>query len=128
MALCGLDECATTDLANPTLIISRRERSDGYARKAGATYYYRFKAQKGSVKVTLKGWTNNYATQFEADLLSSDGTDLGDIYVSASDTPSSKSKDFSFDSDQPVTIVVKLSQGENFEVAGVPAINACRSG
>jgi hypothetical protein len=111
MALCGLTSAQSTDPANPTPITSNKVQ--GFASKAGATYYYRFKAKPGSVTVTLKGWTNNYATQFEADLLSSDGTDLGDIYVSASDTPSSKSKDFSFDSDQPVTIVVKLLKDEN---------------
>jgi hypothetical protein len=111
VALCGLTSAQSQDPANPTPITSNKVQ--GFANKAGATYYYRFKAKKGSVTVTLKGWTNNYSTQFEADLLSSDGTDLDDIYVSASDTPSSASKDFSFDSEQPVTIVVKLLKDEN---------------
>jgi hypothetical protein len=111
VALCGLTSAQSQDPANPTPITSNKVQ--GFANNAGATYYYRFKAKKGSVTVTLKGWTNNYSTQFEADLLSSDGTDLDDIYVSASDTPSSASKDFSFDSEQLVTIVVKLLKDEN---------------
>jgi hypothetical protein len=114
MALCGLTIAQSQDPANPTPITSNYV--EGKAHEAGATYYYRFKAKPGTVKITLKGRTNNYATQFEADLISSSGADLGKIYVSASDTASSASKDFSFDSAQPVTIVVKLLPDEHVKL------------
>jgi len=63
-------------------------------------------AKTGSVKVTLVGQTNNYSTQFEADLINSSGADLGKIYVSASDQRNHTLKVFSSDRDQPVNIVV----------------------
>ncbi|PYS46753.1 MAG: hypothetical protein DMF68_18165 [Acidobacteria bacterium] len=107
-ALCGLTRAQSTDPTNPTPITSGT--SSGQAGPAGATYYYRFNAAQGSVKITLKGQTNNYSTQFEADVLNMDGTDLGDIYVSAGDAAKSESKDFSFANAQPVNIVVKLTK------------------
>ena len=108
MALCGLTSAQSTDPANPTPITTKTV--EGKATGAGATYYYRFKAKTGSVKVTLAGQTNYYSTQFEADLLNSAGKDLGDIYVSASDQANHALKVFSFDSDQSVDIVVKLTK------------------
>lgn len=113
MALCGLTSAQSQDPANPTPIITKKV--EGKASGAGATYYYRFKAQKGSVKVTLVGQTNNYAAQFEADLLNSAGNALGDIYVSASDVANHALKVFSFDSDQFVTIVVKLTKDDTLK-------------
>jgi hypothetical protein len=113
VALCGLVKAQSQDPANPTPITTKKV--EGKASGAGATYYYRFKAKKGSVKVTLAGQTNNYSTQFEADLLNSAGKDLGDIFVSASDQPNHTVKVFSFDSDQSVTIVVKLSKDDTLK-------------
>jgi hypothetical protein len=113
MALCGLAAAQSTDPANPTPITSKEV--EGKATGAGATYYYRFSAQKGSVRVTLAGRTNNYSTQFEADLLDSAGKDLGDIYVSADDSGNHAFKDFSFDSDQSVNIVVKLTKDDTLK-------------
>jgi len=113
VALCGLTSAQSTDPANPTPITTKKV--EGKASGAGATYYYRFKAQKGSVKVTLVGQTNNYSTQFEADLLDSAGKDLGDIYVNASDRLNQALKVFSFDSDQSVDIVVKLTKDDTLK-------------
>ncbi|HEX3086223.1 MAG TPA: CARDB domain-containing protein [Pyrinomonadaceae bacterium] len=113
MALCGLASAQSQDPANPTPITTKQV--EGKATGAGATYYYRFNAQKGSVKVTLAGQTNNYAAQFEADLISSGGADLGKIYVSASDQVNHTLKVFSFDSNQPVTIVVKLTKDDTLK-------------
>ena len=113
VALCGLTSAQSQDPANPTPITSNKVQ--GFANKAGATYYYRFKAKKGIVTVTLKGWTNNYSTQFEADLISSSGADLGKIYVSASDQRNHALKVFSFDSDQSVDIVVKLTKDDSLK-------------
>ena len=113
VALCGLTSAQSTDPANPTPITTKKV--EGKASGAGATYYYRFKAQKGSVKVTLVGQTNNYSTQFEADLLDSAGKDLGDIYVNASDQVNQALKVFSFDSDQSVDIVVKLTKDDTLK-------------
>lgn len=110
-ALCGLTQAQSQDPANPTPITSNAV--EGKAKEAGATYYYRFKAKKGNVTITLKGQTNNYSTQFEADLVNSAGADLGDIYVSAGDTAASASKTFTFDNEQSVTIVVKLLKDDN---------------
>jgi hypothetical protein len=111
MALCGQTRAQSTDPANPTPITS--STVSGQAKSGGATYYYRFNAQQGSVKITLTGQTDNYSTQFEADVVNMAGTDLGDIYVSASDTAQSSSQNFSFDSAQPVNIVVKLSKDKS---------------
>ena len=113
MALCGLTNAQSTDPANPTPITTKKV--EGQAKGAGATYYYRFNAHKGSVKVTLMGQTNNYAAQFEADLISSSGADLGKIYVSASNEVNHTLKTFSFDSDQSVDIVVKLAKDDTLE-------------
>ena len=108
MTLCGQTRAQSTDPANPTPITS--STVSGQAKSGGATYYYRFNALQGSVKITLTGQTDNYSTQFEADVVNMAGTDLGDIYVSASDTAQSSSQKFSFDSAQPVNIIVKLSK------------------
>jgi hypothetical protein len=108
MALFRLASAQSQDPTNPTPITTKKV--EGKANGAGATYYYRFNAQKGSVKVTLEGQTNNYAAQFEADLISSSGADLGKIYVSASDQANHTVKVFSFDTDQAVNIVVKLAK------------------
>src|SRR3982750_316634 len=108
IALCGQTRAQSTDPANPTPITS--STVSGQAKSGGATYYYRFNALQGSVKITLTGQTDNYSTQFEADVVNMAGTDLGDIYVSAGDTAQSSSQNFSFDSAQPVNIVVKLSK------------------
>src|SRR5436305_10165966 len=108
MTLCGQTRAQSTDPAHPTPITS--STVSGQAKSGGATYYYRFNALQGGVKVTLTGQTNNYASQFEADVVNMAGTDLGDIYVSAGDTAQSSSQNFSFDSAQPVNIVVKLSK------------------
>jgi hypothetical protein len=113
MALCGLTSAQSQDPANPTPITTKKV--EGKASGAGATYYYRFQAKKGSVKVTLAGQTSNYATQFEADLLNSAGKDLGDVYVSASDQANHALKVFSFDSDQSVDIVVKLTKDDTLK-------------
>jgi hypothetical protein len=113
VALCGLAKAQSQDPANPTPITTKKV--EGKASGAGATYYYRFQAKTGSVKVTLAGQTNNYSTQFEADLLNSAGKDLGDIYVSASDQPNHTLKVFSFDSDQSVDIVVKLTKDDTLK-------------
>jgi len=113
VALCGLAKAQSQDPSNPTPITTKQV--EGKASGAGATYYYRFKAKKGNVKVTLAGQTNNYATQFEADLLNSAGKDLGDIYVSASNEANHTLKVFSFDSDQSVTIVVKLTKDDTLK-------------
>jgi CARDB len=113
MALCGLTSAQSQDPANPTLITTKKV--EGKAAGAGATYYYRFKAKTGSVKVTLVGQTNNYSAQFEADLISSSGADLGKIYVSASDQANHALKVFSFDSDQVVDIVVKLTKDDTLK-------------
>jgi hypothetical protein len=108
MALCGQTRAQSQDPSNPTPITSNTV--SGQAKSGGATYYYRFNTLQGGVKVTLTGQTNNYATQFEADVVNMAGTDLGDIYVSAGDTAKSASQSFSFESAQPVTIIVKLSK------------------
>ena len=113
MAVCGLTSAQSQDPTNPTPITTKLV--EGKATGAGATYYYRFNAHQGSVKVTLVGQTNNYATQFEADLISSSGADLGKIYVSASDQRNHALKVFSFDSDQSVNIVVKLTKDDNLK-------------
>jgi hypothetical protein len=113
VAFCGLAKAQSQDPANPTPITTKQV--EGKASGAGATYYYRFQAKQGSVKVTLAGQTNNYSTQFEADLLNSDGKDLGDIYVNASDQANHALKVFSFDSDQSVDIVVKLTKDDNLK-------------
>jgi hypothetical protein len=113
LALCGLTSGQSQDPANPTPITTKQV--EGNASGAGATYYYRFQAKKGTVKVTLTGQTNNYSTQFEADLTSSSGADLGKIYVSASDQRNHALKVFSFDSDQSVNIVVKLSKDDTLK-------------
>jgi hypothetical protein len=113
MTLCALTSAQSQDPANPTPITTKLV--EGKASGAGATYYYRFKAKTGSVKVTLTGQTNNYSTQFEADLISSTGADLGKIYVSASDQRNHTLKVFSFDSDQPVDIVVKLTKDDTLK-------------
>jgi hypothetical protein len=113
-ALCGMTRAQSQDPANPTPITS--QIVEGKANEGGATYYYRFKAKQGSVTVTLKGRTNNYSTQFEADLVNTAGVDLGDIYVSAGDTAASASKTFTFDSPQSVTIVVKLLPDEHVQL------------
>jgi len=113
VALCGLTSAQSTDPANPTPITTKEV--EGKATGAGATYYYRFKAKTGSVKVTLAGQTNYYATQFEADLTNSSGADLGKIYVNASDQVNHALKVFSFDSDQSVDIVVKLLKDDTLK-------------
>jgi hypothetical protein len=113
MALCGLTSAQSQDPANPTPITTKKVEGKGSG--AGATYYYRFEAKTGSVKVTLTGQTNNYSTQFEADLLNSSGKDLGDIYVNASDQANHALKVFSFDSDQSVDIVVKLTKDDSLK-------------
>jgi hypothetical protein len=113
VALCALAKAQSQDPANPTPITTKKV--EGKASGAGATYYYRFKAKAGSVKVTLAGQTNNYSTQFEADLLNSAGKDLGDIYVNASDQANHTLKVFSFDSDQSVDIVVKLTKDDTLK-------------
>jgi hypothetical protein len=113
MALCGLTSAQSQDPANPTPITTKIVEGKGSG--AGATYYYRFKAKEGSVKVTLVGQTNNYSTQFEADLTNSSGADLGKIYVSASDQRNHTLKVFSFDSDQSVNIVVKLTKDDTLK-------------
>jgi hypothetical protein len=113
IALCGLTNAQSQDPGNPTPITTKKV--EGKASGAGATYYYRFNAQKGSVKVTLVGQTNNYAAQFEADLISSGGADLGKIYVSASNEANHTLKVLSFDSDQSVTIVVKLAKDDTLK-------------
>lgn len=113
MALCGLTSAQSQDPANPTPITTKQV--EGKATGAGATYYYRFNAQKGSVKVTLVGQTNNYAAQFEADLTSSTGADLGKIYVNASDQANHTLKVFNFDTDQAVNIVVKLTKDDTLK-------------
>jgi len=110
VALCGLTSAQSTDPANPTPITSKQVK--GYAETAGARYYYRFKAQKGKVRVTFQYWSNDSATQFEAHLLNSDGKDLGGVNVSGDGTPKSAIKYYSFDNEQPVTIVVMMSQGK----------------
>ena len=112
VALGSPSNAQSTDPANPTLITTKQV--EGKAKGLGATYYYRLIA-KGGVKITLRGQTNNYATQFEADLISSSGADLGKIYVSASDTPKQTSKVFDFDNDQQVDIVVKLSKDDSLK-------------
>src|SRR5690242_20376787 len=73
IALCSLSSAQSQDSANPTLITTKTV--EGKASGAGATYYYRFAAHKGSVQVTLVGQTDNYSTQFEADLTNSGGAD-----------------------------------------------------
>lgn len=83
VAICGFAHAQSQDPANPTPITSNTV--SGQAGSSGATYYYRFQAPKGSTTITLTGQTNNYAAQFEADLLSMSGDDLGAIYVSAGD-------------------------------------------
>ena len=113
-ALCGLTQAQSTDPAHPTLITSKVV--EGKANEGGATYYYRFNAKQGSVTIMLKARTNNYSTQFEADLVNSAGVDLGDIYVSAGDVAASATKTYTFDSDQPVTIVVKLLKDETVKL------------
>lgn len=113
VALCGLTNAQSQDPANPTPITTKKV--EGKASGAGATYYYRFQAKTGSVKVTLAGQTNNYATQFEADLVNSSGKDLGDIFVNASDQANHTLKVFSFDSDQSVDIVVKLTKDDTLK-------------
>ncbi|MDX6558696.1 MAG: hypothetical protein QOF72_1745, partial [Blastocatellia bacterium] len=113
VALCALAKAQSQDPANPTPITTKKV--EGKASGAGATYYYRFQAKKGNVQVTLAGQTNNYSTQFEADLINSSGADLGKIYVSASDQPNHTLKVFSFDSDQSVTIVVKLTKDDSLK-------------
>jgi hypothetical protein len=113
IALCGLSSAQSQDPANPTPITTKQVEGKGTG--AGATYYYSFKAQKGNVKVTLVGQTNNYSTQFEADLISSSGADLGKIYVSASDQRNHTLKVLSFDSDQSVNIVVKLTKDDTLK-------------
>jgi hypothetical protein len=110
MALCGLTRAQSTDPASPTPITSQKVQ--GFAGAGGARYYYRFKAQKGKVRVTFQYWTNDSATQFEAHLLNSDGKDLGAVYVSGDGTPKSAIKYYSFDGEQPVTIFVMMSQGK----------------
>src|SRR3954469_20097235 len=114
MALCGVSRAQSQDPANPTPITSNIV--EGKANESGATYYYRFKAKQGSVTIMLRGRTNNYSTQFEADLVNSAGVDLGDIYVSAGDTAASASKTYTFDTEQPVTIVVKLLKDDNVKL------------
>lgn len=106
LTLCHQTRAQSTDPANPTLITT--STVEGQAGPAGATYYYRFQAQKGSITVTFKGQTNMYSTQFEADVLNASGDQIGSIYVSAGDTAKSESRTLSFDSNQEVTIVVKL--------------------
>lgn len=113
VALCGLTSAQSQDPANPTPITTKKV--EGKASGAGATYYYRFQAKEGSVKVTLAGQTDNYAAQFEADLTNSSGADLGKIYVSASDQANHTLKVFSFDSDQSVDIVVKLTKDDTLK-------------
>ena len=113
VALCGLTNAQSQDPANPTPITTKQV--EGKATGTGATYYYRFKAKTGSVKVTLVGQTNNYATQFEADLTNSGGAELGKIYVSASNQVNNELKVFSFDSDQSVDIVVKLTKDDTLK-------------
>jgi hypothetical protein len=113
LTLCALTSAQSQDPANPTPITTKKV--EGKASGAGATYYYRFKAKTGSVKVTLAGQTNNYSTQFEADLLNSAGKDLGDIFVNASDQANHALKVFSFDSDQSVNIVVKLTKDDTLK-------------
>lgn len=113
IALCALTLAQSQDPSNPTPITS--SMVEGESGPGGATYYYRFKAQKGSVTITLKGQTNNYSTQFEADLLNTNNEDLGKIYVSADDTAKSESKSFNFESAQDVTIVVKLLKDDSLK-------------
>lgn len=108
VGICGFAHAQSQDPANPTPITSNTV--SGQAGPSGATYYYRFQAQKGSTTVTLTGQTNNYSAQFEADLLNMNGDDLGDIYVSAGDQAKSASKPLPLDSAQPITIVVKLTK------------------
>ena len=113
MTLCALTSAQSQDPANPTPITTKTV--EGKASGAGATYYYRFKAKKGSLKVTLVGQTSDYSTQFEADLTNSSGADLGKIYVSASDQANHALKVFGFDSDQSVNIVVKLTKDDTLK-------------
>jgi hypothetical protein len=113
-ALCGLTQAQSQDPTHPTLITSKI--IEGKANEGGATYYYRFNAKQGSVTIMLRGRTNNYSTQFEADLVNSAGVDLGDIYVSAGDVAASATKTYSFNSDQPVTIVVKLLKDDTVKL------------
>ena len=108
VGICGFAHAQSQDPANPTPITSNTV--SGQAGSSGATYYYRFQAPKGSTTITLTGQTNNYAAQFEADLLNMNGADLADIYVSADDQAKSASKQISLDNAQPITIVVKLTK------------------
>jgi hypothetical protein len=112
-AFCALANAQSTDPANPTLITSKKVEGKGSG--AGATYYYRYPAKKGSVKISLAGQTDNYATQFEADLTNDYGVDLGKIYVSASDQQKHTLQVFNFAKDQPVNIVVKLSKDDTLK-------------
>jgi len=113
VALCGLTSAQSTDPANPTLFTTNQV--DGQATGAGATYYYRFNAKKGTVKIALAGHTNNLATQFEADVTDSAGKDLGDIFVSASDEANHTTKTYNFGSDQSVNIAVKLKTDDTLK-------------
>ncbi len=112
VALCGLTSAQSTDPNNPTIITGNPNA--GQAGPKGATYYYRFKAKPGKFRLTLRGETNNYATQFEADMTNMAGASLGDpLKVSASDTINSGSWYYTFESAQDVNIAMKLSEDKN---------------
>ena len=105
-ALCGPTRAQSQDPANPTPITSNTV--EGQAGPEGATYYYSYKAPKGSVTITLKGLTNYYSTIFDLELRDASGKSLGKIYFAAEDTAKSEAKTFSFASAQTVTLIVTL--------------------
>ena len=106
MALSVLTLAQSKDPANPTLIGAGT--FDGQSGPEGVSYYYRFKAPKGTVTITLKGQTNYYSTQFEADVTNLKGDDLGKIMVPAGEVAKSDSKQYSFENAQDVNIRVLL--------------------
>jgi len=106
VAFSGVISAQSQDPANPTPITSNTV--EGQAGAEGATYYYSYKAPKGSVTITLKGLTNYYATIFDLELRDASGKSLGKIYFSAEDTAKSEAKTFSFASAQTVTLIVTL--------------------
>ena len=106
MALSVLTLAQSTDPANPTLIGAGT--FDGKSGPEGVSHYYRFKAPKGTVTITLKGQTDYYSSQFEADVTNMKGDDLGKIMVPAGDVPKTDSKQYSFENAQDVNIKVVL--------------------
>jgi hypothetical protein len=113
-AFIGAARAQSTDIDNPTILTSPVVEGEGDG--SAETFYYKFTALKGDVKVTLDAKTDYYSVIMDAALTTEDGKELLKISAVANDTGKREVATKHFVHETDVILRVRLPKDEHLKL------------